>query len=294
MSIILPPREVFEADPETVIQDDTERIARKGYGFGGWTETRCPPEGGMYAYYEGLLHPYKGHPWAQAVEANNQLKRHTLALFVPLANSKLALPAIVFACLPWKWKIEILEGFLENYCREADFVMWRFYFGEAYYNKCSRQLWIFSYHFLMNLGVAEELAYRTGKVIATMIEWDDAYRLPLEDLFTLTSKEKMTKNLHVELNVMAEALTQRATDTMAGKFGAFIKLFSAILYLPKLKKAFLSALSEVKFEDLQLDEIDYYHVLGRYDYKFLGRELEDRWEERRKMEVTASIQFANH
>lgn len=297
MGYVLPPREVFEIDPESIAQDTNERVGKKGFGLGGWIETVCPPEGGMYARYEGLLHPYKGHPWAEAVEANNKLKRATLALVKPFAHKVMVLPAIAFALTPQKWKISFLEGWLWEYWRQFEEIMVNgqhcYVLLEERYNNFSRALWKLIYHFLMGIGITEQTAYNTGKIIATMFEWDDAYRLPAEDAFSETTLEEMLSNPRKEILRIVNILAQRSNVHMGARFNSFAQIIAAAMLIPKVNKSFKAALKKIKFEFLQLDEIDYYHVLGRNDYQYLGRSIEDRIEERKKIEVVSQIQVAS-
>ena len=298
MTYVLPPREVFDIDPESIPENNTERMAQKGYGFGGWVETRCPPEGGLYAYYEGLLYPYKGHPWADAVDANNKLKRFTLALLLPYAHKAMVIPGLGFLLLPRSWQISWLENWLDHYWRMFSSIMVEdkkcYTFQEKYYNNLSRELWKFIKIFLNSLGVDAGIADRTGKIFATLIEWDDAYRLRLEDLFSETSQEKMTDNPRREFRMMMRLLKERDTEAMSSRLTLFGNLLSVILLVPKIKKAFIKALGQIKFEALQLDKFDYYHVLYRHDYKFLGRDREDRIQERKNIELVSRLVISNN
>ncbi len=300
MGVIYPPKEVFEIDPSGQPQTTFERIAPIGTGIHGWVKTVCPPEGGMLMYDSGLLEPIKGHPYVEAIESNNFVKRVTLMLLMPLGSKEMVLPALGFVLLPWKWKIRLFENWFSHYFRLVNLIYRTptcHFLKPQFYNNFSQELWKFIQNLLLELGVNEDTAYQAGKTLATIFQYDDVYRYQGEDVASTTTKEKLLKNPRSEIAKIIQLFAERnqveGGQLVAGRFIAVLKIASFLLWLPKIRKAFNTALSKADFTQFQLDKIDYYHILGRRDYKFLGRSHEDRMEERRKMEVLSQIMIPN-
>lgn len=274
MSHVLPPNEVFEHTPSFEVAQQIAGMGARQENF--WKATVChrgklqfenyfPVQfPGMYSYQQFEAYPLKGHPYLQAGVTNNEVKRVSLFLMGLISN-------------PFKkgW----LENQLINYARLADSIYNSVtpcpYLKEEWYNPCSRELWRLTYHFLMNIGISEETSYRCGRIIATIIEYDDAYRYPLEDLFTESSKEKMLAHSRKEIIRLAGIFQQRQIS-YSDKIPKVMKVASFLLYWPKFNKAFKKALQKVDFPKLQLDFVDRYWVFNRPDYQYLGLKWEVR------------------
>jgi hypothetical protein len=234
---------------------------------------------GMYLWYKGLPFPKKGFPFPEALAAVNTVKRFTM-FFTSFVSRSMLFPLLGFVILPFKYKVKIIEKMLFNYCRLCNWVLNSFYLKEQYYANCPHELWKLITNFLIELGITEQTAVRTGQIIATLIEYDDAYQYRIEDLFSLTTKEKMLLNPRMEIKKMLSALSNREVgmkeDEVGGKIASMGKMFSTLLLIPRIKRAFLKGLIQTDFVKLQLDEADRYWCLNRNDYEYLGIPLEIR------------------
>ena len=284
--IVLPPREVFQyPKPETDIGGDPvayldgKRKQMGGFEAQNWIETVCPPEGGIYSYHEGDPYPRKGHTYLEAVESNNTVKRITLTMVLPLASKEMALPALGFMLTPYKWKIRLLEKFLVHYRRLAELHMGQHFLKPEYYNICSKELWNFVYRFLKELGIDPELSHALGRIVATMFEYDDAYRYRLEDVLTETDKVKLKKPRQEILRLLKIYQSRelyKGENAVGGRMEKMAKGLSFLMLYPPVKRAFKKALAESDLSNLQLDEIDRYFCLNRPDYQFFGQPLANR------------------
>ena len=264
MSTVLPPREIFE----TVIEPDVsgEKISDYigGYGEDNYIKTVCPPQGGMYMYTADEAYPFPTHPYPNAARVNAIVKKHTLLLFQPF--TKILSP------------LKFLENYLTLYNRMAADIYESIpadgdgriripYLKEQYYDPLCKELWKFLYHFLMGIGISEETAWFFGKNIATVLQYDNAYREPLKDIFSETSKEKLDRK---ELKRLMDLFQQRAIGLDADKFISLGKILTWMLWIPKVKKAFKQALSQVEFKNFQFNKSSQYHSLKRTDYNYGG------------------------
>jgi hypothetical protein len=125
----------------------------------------------------------------------------------------------------------------------------------------------------MNLGIPEQTANQFGKNIATVLQYDNAYREPLRDIFSETSKEKMSRK---EIIRLMGIVRTRAKDFEVDKFLSVAKIVSLSLWIPKVRKAFYKALEQSDFKNFQHTEITSYHALYRTDYDYFGLSSEIR------------------
>ena len=273
MGVVLPPNEVF-LNQQLPLQDN-----QGGYHHQNWQQTVCKKGEGILAYYEDHPFPMKGHPYPEACEANNIVKKLTIGSLMSLAAPE-AIPSFFgFALLPYKRKIKWLNKILTNYCIMADYALRSHYLKREYYNTTSKELWKFISHFLRNLGISLELSEKCGKIMATLLEYDDAYRLRVADIFTETNQAEMLYNPRKELLKVMEIYAKREKAGITEKLISVSKVLSYLLWLPRIRNAFTSAFRSTDIENLRLDEGDKYYALKRGDYDFMGKEEEQRKQE---------------
>jgi hypothetical protein len=270
MSIVLPPREVFELVIEPSVDSENDSAQMGGYGVPTYVKTVCPPEGGMYMYFVDSPYPFSTHPYMNAVKVNAIVKKQTLLLFQPF--TKILSPT------------KFLENYLALYCRMTDSIYRSIpaeadgriripYLKEQFYDPLCKELWRFLYHFLQGIGISEDTSYQFGKRIATVLQYDNAYREPLKDIFSETSKEKISRK---EIKRLAKVFSQRVIGIEADKFTSIAKILNLALLIPKVNKAFYKALEKVDFKKFQQSKADYIHSLHRSDYNYGGRTWEVR------------------
>jgi len=236
MSTVLPPREVFETVLEPSVNGENFSNFIQGKGRENYIKTVCPPEGGMYMYFADEPYPYPTHPYVNAAKVNAIVKKQTLLLFQPFTK--------IFS--PTKF----LENYLSLYCKMATSIYFSVspdedgriripYLKEQYYDPLCREIWLFLRHFLVNLGITEQTANQFGKNIATVLQYDNAYREPLRDIFSETSKDKISRR---EIIRLMSIVRERAKDFEIDKFISIAKIVSWSLWIPKVNRAFYKAL----------------------------------------------------
>lgn len=240
-----------------------------------WDFGEYPPRGGIYCHYKGVPFPRKGFVYPEAVWACNIVKRITRTLVAGFSSKDIVLPALGFILTPFKRKIRLLERVLLYYNRVAEWLLSPHFLKENRYGNCPRELQKLLKRFLMELGISEYIAGRTSKVLITLVEYDDAYRYRIEDLFSESSKEWLLANPRKEINRLLEVLKLRDKTTLE-QFEVFGKVISMGFWLPKVKKAFRKALEPLDFSKLQMDEADMYYCLNRDDYDYGGLSIQQR------------------
>lgn len=270
-----------------------------------------PPEGGIYVHYKGMLFPKKGYPFPEAIYANDNLKRVTRFLITLISGTEMIPSIVVFAILPWKFKVKKIEQMIDEYVRIAIWMQNECYLIPDRYSNCSKEIGGFVFDFLIALGIDKKyhnitradgvevgmaqarkaggdpvwttlkggeqgFLFAIARAVATIFEYDDAYRYRVEDLMSETTSSALYSNPQQEIQRLTRIYIAREKSHASNMVARISKLVCIALYHPKIKKAFKYALLDLKFEHLQLDNADRYHVLTRGDYDFVGRTLDER------------------
>lgn len=273
--------------------------------------TETPPEGGIYVYYQGMPFPKKGYPFPEAAFANDNLKRVTRYLLTLISGKEMVLPLLVFAILPWKIKLRKIERMIDEYIRVATWLQNECYLETDRYSYPAKEVGGFVYEFLVALEMdkgllkitsdtGEEIGmirergidsppiwvsmkenhqsyvWAMARVVATIFEHDDAYRLRMEDIASEVNQAALVQDPRAEIKRLTQIFASREKTHATDMVKRFSQVFSLLLLHPKIKKAFRKAVVKVNFERLGLDNADRYHVLQRGDYDFTGRSVEDR------------------
>jgi hypothetical protein len=230
-------------------------------------------ENGIKSWLKGAEYPQKGQAPAETLFYLGMSKRILVESFK--LSSKLP---IIFGflagqlVLPKRYKLSI-EGILEVY----NSILWKvispYILKQENMMDFSREIRKFTYVFLREINVKEEVARQFSAIFSHFFEYDNAYRYRLQDLFNESTEEKLTQNPIKELGRLSKINQERDVEVVSTKFKSGIKLLQAILLVPKFKKAFKEAMTFVDFKKLQYDEIDIYWISMRNDYLYLGEDV---------------------
>jgi len=140
-------------------------------------------------------------------------------------------------------------------------------------------------NFLSNLGLDLELSKSYAQTLMMILEFDNAYRFRAQDILGEASLELLTQHPGKELNRLLEIYLTRETQQQNNpEFGArpkvvkAIKLFRYLLFLPKVKKAFLLAIKTADLGKIKLDINDRYYISYWRGYDFLGQNFDKRYQ----------------
>lgn len=223
------------------------------------------PNQGIYVPVKDAMFPLKCYAEANAVFATNQVKS-ILIDTVKLISKWYLIPFV--ALLP---KQQILDSFN----RIAIKSMSPYILVDNCLTDFSRTLKVFLIQFMEGMGFTPESSDTFAVIISNMMDYDNAYRLRFEDIFSETSKEKLQnprKEIKRLLTIMKSREIRPGSKGRAihYKFKVFVSLLSLMLLIPKVKRAFLSAINIIDLEKLKLDDIDSYWVCMRNDYLWMG------------------------
>lgn len=226
------------------------------------------PNNGVFLAIKGATFPLKCYPDAGVVFAVNLVKAYlmeTLKLvgrwyFIPfllLINRQRALESFVRFGMK-----AISPHLLKDYCL-TDF---------------SREFKKATKLFMDKMGF-ESTEFETERfavILANIMDYDNLYRLRVQDVLSETSKEKLLKRPILEINRLSKLIKQREAKDCAVKvvihykFKIVVLALSFALLFPKVRWVFKEVLKEIDFTKLQYDEIDLYWVCMRNDYLWLG------------------------
>lgn len=258
-----PPADIFE-DKHII---ETSHLG-KGQKFFVVEKVTYPPEGGIFAYFKGMPFPSKGFPTPEALHGNDIVKKNLRLILDMVAQKQMILPIAGFMLLRWKTKMKIVERYMQNMTSISNHLQSAHYLKPDKYTPAAREVNKFVAAFLAALGISAEISERFARMIAVVIEYDNAYRYRFQDMMTETSKWLLIYKPRKEAIRLSKLIRDRDHTHARDQFVKIGKLVSYALMVPKIRRAFDIAVMSTNTDDMKYDEADRYHVLylGGYDY----------------------------
>ena len=237
---------------------------------------------GPLVYHKGFPYPEKGIRDNFVMISIQIVKRYLIA-WINFLSSKPLLPAyFVLIFLPWKYKIKLLENFLhqfESFARIIDTYAYHFTMEHRNYTPFGQELINGLQVFFKELGISESISLDGSFYFTSLLDSDRAYRYREQDVLSETTAERILKNPRKEVLLLIKIWLEReGSEQVSKKVEGVLRMASFVLWLPKVKRAIREAVKAVKFERMQLDEADTYHVKFLSGYKFLGMTFQERLE----------------
>ena len=268
-------RSIQQKDPLALpaYQNEIIPILDMSKGYNGVT---YPDSGGMYIWHMGREHPRKGHVYPEALRDCYYPKRIIVSWLKILVNKDMFPLLAVFGLLPKRWKGRILDRVIDSYFDISEELLHDHFLHPQFNTDICRELAQPIMDFLIGLGVDKMKAAKMSLVFTTLLEYDMAYRLRVEDLLSETTKEKMLADPVGETQKLIKILEERdwSRPHLVEKFNRFAKVLKYGFFF--IRKPFRKALAPVNFSKLQLDEIDSYQVRHWKGYNWFGMTLEER------------------
>src|SRR3990167_4255634 len=259
---------------EKIIDEQRDEKGNVIYDEQGYPKLKIdyPESGGIFVWHKSFPYPEKGFRRDHIVQAV-QFTKAVLMGWIKFLTYKWLLPGYaVILFLPWGIKIKIIEKFLREYDDSVRLVIRPFYLDYIRYRAFCRELIVGVRTFMEELGIASDVSEQFAYTLATFIEFDMAYYLRLIDILSETTDERMLINSRKEIRFLINVLAKREylRPHLIAKFDSFARLLTFTLWIPRVKRAFIKAIQSMKFESLQYDEADRYHVRHMTDYNFFG------------------------
>jgi len=223
---------------------------------------------GVFLHLQGAAYPQKNMTGPETMWAINVAKRNFIVGF-KLFSRWYMLPSLLLTP-----KNELMDYYVDTSWKVVSPYMLKY----DYLTSISQELEWLVYYFTKSLGIKNDLAEKFGEIFAACIEYDNAYRFRLLDIFSETTKEKLVENPRKEIKRLIKILEERDSPGVAVKFRRVARLLDLLLLFPKIRKSFIISIGEIDIQKMQYDDNDRYWVCLRQDYKFMGKTDEERKE----------------
>lgn len=243
------------------------QIINENNGGDFWKINKVTIDGGIKQWIEGADFPRRGMCSPEAMFACNQAKR-IFVQSIKIASKWQFTLAILFS----RDKLQFIRAYIDVVWK----VMSPFIIKYEYLTPVAQEIQDLSYQFVLKLGLDELSAERFSKIFSHLIEYDDAYRFRVEDLFNETRKEFMAGHPILEVDRLILLAQSRDNPGTFSKFEKVGYLLCVALWIPSIRKAFIEIIEDSNFEKLQVDDTEMYWHCMREDYKFGGMSNEDR------------------
>ena len=239
-------------------------------------------DNGPLVYHKGFPYPEKGIRDNFVMISIQIVKRYLIAWINFLSSTPLLPAYLALIFLPWKYKIKLLENFLhsfESFAHIIDNYAYHFTMEHRNYTPFGQELINGLQVFLKELGISERISLECSFYFASLLDTDRAYRYREQDILSETTAERILKNPRKEILFLIKTWLEReGSEQVFKKVEGILRIASLVLWLPKVKRAIREAVKAIKFERMQLDEADTYHVKFLGGYKFLGMTYTERLE----------------
>lgn len=236
--------------------------------------------GGLKVFLEGASFGQKGIASPDALFLINLTKR-MVVVFIRIATKWFFIPGFLVVLFSNKKRNWLLQTFNDVAFRPVKGHILKI----ENQKPVARELEWFIFRFLENIGIETPIAVTTSELVAVGFDYDTPYQLILEDIMSETNKENLIKNPRREIKYLISVLKERTI------YGSFFKklssvgyVLSALLLLPKYKKAFIKSISEIDITKMQYDMEDKYWAMLRDDgYNYMGMTYQERNKRRKEL-----------
>ena len=240
-------------------------------------ETKYPETGGIFRYLSGvngikMKYPRKGFPFTEASSATNRVKRYLMTHLNLMRGNWLYAASLL--------RRKNLSMWFEEFNMFSYGAMMHIYLQDIRYQKPCREIRKFVEVFMDELGM-KNASKGFALNVATILEYDNAYLLRIQDLANETSKEQIVNGPIKELKRLLKILQQRdpTRPKLVAKAEKLLFILRIGVLIPAFRRAFVKAMHAIDFENIKMDEGDKHEVMTWKGYDFLGKSFEDRIKE---------------
>lgn len=279
----------IEPSPDDIFKFRKNRARPANEIWGHGTVTYIPiraeyiPGKGNFVYYKDVPYPSKTVAPVEAIHAINAIKRIMINITRLLSSKELLLPISTIAFIGRKRRLAILTKCCEYLISIGDMTVLPFYLDDGYYCPVAKELRAFVENTLISFGVDSNIAKKTGEIIGMMFEYDNAYRIRVQDLMNETTKDALLRDFPKELERLLKIQSERETVPNGGqevvkRFKTIVTLISYAWKIPSMRKSIIQGINSMNLENCKYDEADIYHTLTYGDYNTRGKTQDERWQ----------------
>ncbi len=212
---------------------------------------------GIRVFYQGCTYAKKGFPTPESTLAINICKR-------------VLREAMHFPLLLINKPTKLIQSYIEICHRE----IYPYILKQEYMTPCSREVQKFLDNFLGKLSIDAKLIEYLSPILSAIIEYDAPYRYRIQDLLSETTAEKLESPK--EIRRLISLWMEREQYNEVKRKIKKIRYVTSLLYIPRIRRAYIHALRSSCFSNFQFDQDDRYWVSRRADYNFFGKTSEER------------------
>lgn len=248
-------------------------IVPDALSYNKWTHIAYV-HGTVLSYLEGASLPMKTAPTPDAAWAMNIVKK-TLIESIKVFPFSLSLKFIHKKSLT-----KLLESFNRIGYGVMEPYMYYVFFhqGPLQLTSTARGVGKLVETFLETYGISQETAHHTAELIAHIFEYDSFYRFKLMDIMKEAQLLHMRENPRKEIQRLI-AICYDREKVIPTYIRPKLKILSRMAWVlawPPLKRVVQKTFIASDFSLFEIDEIDYYSMLRRYDYHYFGLSFEER------------------
>jgi len=225
-----------------------------------------PPEGGVLTYFDGEGHPAKGFCYGETVATVDEVKKTGMSFlrgfFGGLKQNKAKM--ILFVFLFRKQFMAMAIDLLA----ELDNRMARVRQKPERYCTCVREIYrVFN---LMMIWYPDwkEILEHLRNIICMILEYDDAYRYPFQDVMAEFDKDACRKDVLKEIRRIMDIVIDRDRRGLSEKFGRIKKLMFLLRFNKSLKEALRRFFLGLDLDRIKMDEADNHHARYKWGYNW--------------------------
>jgi hypothetical protein len=228
---------------------------------------------GVHLYYKGVKWPRRVY-YDRKNDPNFTLR--TLNALGVVKKYLFSLTYLKGVVVPYRLSIKKYEQFFRFLYLQFEWVLCEFYIKDEEFSVPVWELGRFVRFFLQNIGFSEELSNNYAKIVMMILEFDNAYRYRVQDIFNNTSNLKL-QNPYKEWKRLLKIYAEREGTPGAYMKLGIIKWLLLVLWIPKFKRAFLDAINQIDVEKIKFDDNDRFHFSFWKGYDFEGKNFEQRF-----------------
>ncbi len=234
---------------------------------------------------QGVLLHYKGCPYPRRVYYD---KKNDINFPLRVLNALGVVKKYLFALtylknvvIPYRFSVAKYEAFLIHLYHQFEWTLAEFMIKDDEYSVPVWEIGKFIRVFLQELGLSEYVATAYSRIAMMILEFDNAYRYRAQDLLGETTKE-LLQNARKEITRLLAIYDKREDPAHYFKDGArsrvkTLAILKTLLLIPKVKKAFLTAVSQMDLDKVKFDANDRFHFSFWNGYDFEGKNFEERF-----------------
>jgi hypothetical protein len=243
-----------------------------------------PTTGGSFTKFYGCSYLFKGVPLREIVEGLSMAK--SMISFLP---REIFFRGILFRIAILLYALFMTKRFM-NYLMKYCYIIHahsinRVKLPITHYNKFTNEL---RRSFESAVRDKNDDFYKIARYFADFIylflEYDNAYRLRIQDMFENLNAENAEKNVRKEVLRLIDILIDREYG-IKDKWIQMRRIFNIFLIIsPKFRNLMREFLTTLTKENVVLDEDDWYFCLRRNGYRFRDMPVEARLEEKARID----------